>query len=49
VTVNVQNNTGSPVAVKKSVSFDTQGMVIDMVMDAVTRDVNGARGFFGGR
>jgi phage-related minor tail protein len=50
VTVNVQNNTGQPIE-KKNVrtSFDAQGMVIDMVIDAVNRDVHGARGFFGGR
>ena len=48
VTVNVQNNSGSPVAVKKSVSFDTQGMVIDMVIDGINRDVHGIRTILGG-
>ena len=48
VTVNVQNNTGSQVAVKKSVSFDTQGMVIDMVIDGISRDVHGIRTILGG-
>jgi len=50
VTVNVQNNTGQPIE-KRNVrtSFDAQGMVIDMVIDAVNRDVHGARAFFGGR
>jgi hypothetical protein len=48
VTVNVQNNTGSQVKVNKSVSFDTQGMVIDMVIDGLTRNVHGLRTALGG-
>lgn len=48
VTVNVHNNTGSQVAVRKSASFDAQGMVIDMVLDGINRDVHGIRGVLGG-
>jgi phage-related minor tail protein len=49
VTVNVQNNTGQPIE-KKNVraSFDAQGMVIDMVLDGITRNVHGIRNALGG-
>jgi len=49
VTVNVQNNTGQPIE-KRNVrtSFDAQGMVVDMVLDAMNRNVHGLRTALGG-
>ena len=48
VVVNIENNTGTPIAEPK-IKFDVRGMVLDIVLDGMNRDVNGFRGAMGAR
>ena len=50
ITFNVVNNSSTEIKQQQpKISWNLQGMVIDMIIDGVQRDVNGARSFFGGR
>lgn len=43
VQVNVINQTGVPVTARQETHVDAQGIVVDLVLDAVARDVHGIR------
>lgn len=48
VTLNVHNNTGTPMQPRQQVSRSGQEVVVDLFLDAWARDVNGLRSVVGG-
>jgi len=49
ITVNIQNNTGNQIKDPPKIDFNMKGMILSVVLDGYTRDVDGFRTGMGGR